>query len=301
MNDYEWANSIDPHKMTAYLENEVISSNYQVERKLRLIACACCRMNWDKLIDDRSRKAVEVAEQFADGLSSTSKRSTASIDAMEVLDEYQHNVPVVPRNQLKWATWAASTCAQRTPSRLARKTIDRAINAGATHINIANAIRCIIGDPFKPSVIMMTKAEKFASGHGHIAYEWVTPIVKSLAQAAYGELINNQLDPERLTILADALEEAGCPSAIVEPCPRCSEYIDNENNPWRGTHGHHPERDPASGRHEGGYTNCKVCNSGSCHNNPGFISTPNKILSHLRSMGSHWRGCYVVDLILRCS
>jgi uncharacterized protein (TIGR02996 family) len=50
--------------------------------------------------------------------------------------------------------------------------------------------------------------------------------------------------------------------AEERPCPYCTEYLDDPENPWRGKPGYRPERDPASGRHEGGWANCYTCNSG---------------------------------------
>lgn len=60
-------------------------------------------------------------------------------------------------------------------------------------------------------------------------------------------------------VYADWLDENA--GEVESPC-WCAEYTDDPENPWRGQPGHHPERDPASGRHEGGWTNCKTCNGG---------------------------------------
>lgn len=44
------------------------------------------------------------------------------------------------------------------------------------------------------------------------------------------------------------------------PCPTCTPHLHDRSSPL-GL-GYHPERSPASGRHEGGWTNCKTCNGG---------------------------------------
>src|SRR5262245_46884108 len=58
----EWLAGAGPKVLVLFLKGT--SSN----RKLRLFACACCRRIWPWLTEEPSRQAVEVAEQYADGL-----------------------------------------------------------------------------------------------------------------------------------------------------------------------------------------------------------------------------------------
>ena len=46
-------------------------------KQLRLFACWCARQNWHLLTDERSRKAVEVAEAYANGLATTEELTSA--------------------------------------------------------------------------------------------------------------------------------------------------------------------------------------------------------------------------------
>ncbi len=61
MTEADWISSDDPEDMLDFLHGQV------GDRRLRLFACACVRIVWTHLEDDRSRKAVEVAERYADG------------------------------------------------------------------------------------------------------------------------------------------------------------------------------------------------------------------------------------------
>jgi hypothetical protein len=53
------------------------------DRRLRLFAVACCRRIWSLLTDERSRKAVEVADWYADGLVGRDELSVANQAAYE--------------------------------------------------------------------------------------------------------------------------------------------------------------------------------------------------------------------------
>lgn len=66
----------------------------------------------------------------------------------------------------------------------------------------AALVRDLFGNPFRPATLEPA---------------WLTPLVRSLAQAAYDERIlpTGELEPARLAVLADALEEAGASDELV--------------------------------------------------------------------------------------
>ena len=66
--------------MLRYLHDKDLVS----ERKLRLFACACCRRIWHHLPDPRCERAVSCAERFADGLVSDEERDTAVLEMLDV-------------------------------------------------------------------------------------------------------------------------------------------------------------------------------------------------------------------------
>jgi hypothetical protein len=75
----------------------------------------------------------------------------------------------------------------------------------------AGMLRCIFGNPFRPATV-------------DVAWlDWNRGIVRSLAEATYEERIAADpsqpgwlvLDPIRLAILADALEDAGCTDSTI--------------------------------------------------------------------------------------
>src|SRR5262245_38590622 len=64
MTEEEWLACTDPREMLEFFSSDSRFS----ERKARLFAVACGRRVWAWMTDERSRQAVEVCEQYADGL-----------------------------------------------------------------------------------------------------------------------------------------------------------------------------------------------------------------------------------------
>jgi len=230
MTETEWLTSTDPQEMLQTLLHQT-DCTLDMERtlwrcdnrKLRLFACTVCRQVWNLLANEHSQKAVEIAEQFADA------------------DQYlSHSGLLTARRQARaedgWV-WCA-TCPD----------IAVALRQTIYHNNVfstvfgptvlpatqANLLRDIIGNPFRPLTV------------NHVWLTWNDGTIPRLAEEAYqrrctyphrckglshktgcncasglgadscphchgtGTLETGELDPARLAIIADALEEAGC-------------------------------------------------------------------------------------------
>jgi hypothetical protein len=57
--------------------------DHGAERQLRLFACACCRRVWHLMTDERSRRAVELAEMFANGETDPNTLKEANLAARD--------------------------------------------------------------------------------------------------------------------------------------------------------------------------------------------------------------------------
>lgn len=102
LTESQWLTSTDPRRLLACVGREASV------RKLRLFACACCRRLWHLLTDERSRRAVEVAEQFADQLATREDLDQAEHAASAARPDPYNKGPGDPSYAIKAAQWCAT-------------------------------------------------------------------------------------------------------------------------------------------------------------------------------------------------
>jgi hypothetical protein len=163
-------------------------------RKLRLFACGCCRLVWERLADPRLRKAVQVAEEVAEGTVSRERLATVCRRVSPLMaDGYFPKDPgllnriavdmaVATTSDVAFYAAFSMTCCMVPLAGYGTDNVD-------AEAALCNLIRCVFGNPFRS--ISFTPA-------------WRTPEVSALAHTAYEER-----RWEDLPLLADALEEAG--------------------------------------------------------------------------------------------
>jgi hypothetical protein len=149
------------------------------DRKLRLFACACCRRIWHLLTDRRTRRAVEIAEQYADGRASMDDLKAACDDAWAFVDWGS--------GSLTPADTAAACTAEPMSGAIAARDI---LTCGTVLVGACDLLCDIFGNPFRPVTVDAA---------------WLMPGVVELARTIY-----EGRNFDRMPELADALEEAGC-------------------------------------------------------------------------------------------
>jgi hypothetical protein len=199
----EWLTCADPNPMLGFIEVKAS------KRKMRLFACACCRRIWRLLVDERSQKAVEVAERYADGLADHRELHEATVKAEQAFykaSRFFGQGTLVDDLSPQSAYFAADLClcagdaadavtesvacemAGDDDNTLAWKAAKR-----SEEVCQAALLREIVGNPFH--LVSVDPS-------------WLTSAVTALARGIYEERAF-----DRLPVLADALEEAGCANA----------------------------------------------------------------------------------------
>jgi hypothetical protein len=230
MNEHKWLNCTNVPPMLEFSVGKVS------ERKLRIFACACCRSIWHVLTKASGRKAVEVSERFADGVVSQRQLAKARRNAQRAWKTTNKAQPQAygrspddgeagsilifaiaaaiestDKNSLM-AAWRASTCAAHSMGKnmaiLAPDSYAREELAGRRkqYIRQCKLLRDIIGNPFHPVALDTA---------------WKKRSIRALAQAIYDERTY-----ERLSLLANVLEEAGCHDAeILDHCRQPGPHV----------------------------------------------------------------------------
>jgi hypothetical protein len=198
MTSNEWLACREPNDMLAFL---LQLGGPQESRKFHLFACGCCRLSWHLVVDERSRRAVEVAERQADDRAGGEEVGETRARSLRVLAHFGQRSA---RGKLAMAAtrllspgigfaWIAARIANsiREASRSPRR---EAIAAAQCDL-----IRDLFGNPFEN--------QEFYPA-------WLTPTVVELSRDIY-----DHRDYETMPFLGDALEEAGCANTrVLEHC-----------------------------------------------------------------------------------
>src|SRR5262249_14974171 len=173
-------------------------------RKDRLYACACCRQATEVNREPGLVEVVEIMERYEEDAGIDPEELVVAFDKTHELSETWKKRR--PRASLAADLVNAACQADTEMPRwaylflldLTRKPARR--DRAAWGVRVA---RCIWG-PLHYRTSLIDTA-------------WGTRATRTLAQSAYDERIlpSGELDPTRLAILADALEEAGCTSADI--------------------------------------------------------------------------------------
>lgn len=181
------------------------------ERKSRLLVVALCRQLWNVFRDEACQIAVEVAERFADELANEDKLDKARMDAVHCVGTISCVSGVMHELHLEIAD------ATRWTGRMGRAQLlaaDAAVHAsGMTH-NLHDGYEIAL-DALKMAGVEQSPQRVLALFHeifgcrllhsGTVDPMWLTSDVLALGRGIYDEKAF-----DRMPILADALQDAGC-------------------------------------------------------------------------------------------
>jgi hypothetical protein len=191
MTEAEWVNEQQRSQgMVWTLRGTRVTRTKAGKRKLRLFACACCRLVWDVLNEPLLRQSVEVAERVAEGQSGKDQLEKAYMSAREWW--LRTDTPAAMGDRENVAIHMAVESARPNAFSAAfdmtaypRPLPDSGTNGIEFEPAHCELLRCVFGNPFR---------------HTTLDPVWRTPAVAALAQETYDErhLPSGHLDPTRL-------------------------------------------------------------------------------------------------------
>jgi hypothetical protein len=224
MTEQEWLTCTNPQKMLNFPRGKAS------KRKLRLFDCACCRLVWHLLEHAELKRAVESAEQFADGLIDHATLVAAGAAAVVAVGEVQQDTESEDSPAPLYASRAAADVADSHAGFAYRDDLEPYRNVAEALANRSHP-RCYwrrdgsLGygsdDPNWPGSKVHHRAEALARMAGLLRdifanlfrpitinptwLTWHDGLLVSMARQMYGSR-----DFTDMPILGDALEEAGC-------------------------------------------------------------------------------------------
>jgi hypothetical protein len=216
MTDAEWLAATDPQPMLEYLRGKAS------DRQLRLFGNACCRRIWTRLADRRSRSLVEASEQFVEGqvgvdaLNRTFEEAATAQEAAHweggdqdateavlglrdglILSQVVEGASESAAYGAVEEAWESIDNPQAGGGKSRDEKYEDALEAGRRQEKAGEVLvlRDIFGNPFRPVTVDPA---------------WLTSTVVQLARGIYDERAF-----DRLPILADALQDAGCDNPDV--------------------------------------------------------------------------------------
>jgi hypothetical protein len=187
MDKSKWLVTLNPVAILQGLQGKRVRG-----RKWRLAAVAYCRQVWHLLTDERSRAAVEAAEQYADKLLTPANAMAIGEAAAAVVDATR--VPGEDAGHDAAYAAAASLALWAQPDYGAMMAITSTKNIIGQKGQI-DLLNCVFGIPYRERPTVPA---------------WLTSTVVALARGIYAERAF-----DRLPILADALQDAGCDNPDV--------------------------------------------------------------------------------------
>ena len=201
MTEVEWVSCADPCDLELFLSEGGPLS----DRKMRLFGCGCVRTIWQDLPNDVLRQSIITCERYADGQATPDELATARAAADgtyegvgDIIADHSPIVVTALCEPVGWFPMGTGSSAGLAAV-AAEMESDRGRSWDAAWKRVkkvhANIFRCVFGNPFRP-----VAAES----------AWLTETVVALASGIYADRAF-----DRMPILADALEEAGCDNADI--------------------------------------------------------------------------------------